>query len=158
MKISQEKANEIVKLINEGETLSESTKVVISQGRYYPKDIEDFVMLFQKITEQAIKNLKPASAKVMLYMLCKLQWSNHIGINQITMAEECDISKPSIARAIRELLELKIIITTPDPQDKRRNIYIINPYSAWKGKVKHRKKAIQSLQGQLSLQMPEQIT
>lgn len=158
MKIDKETANEIVKLINKNKSEGEEvTKVNISTGRNYIKNEDDFIMLFQKITEQAIKNLKPATAKIMLYMLCKLNWSNQIGIDQLTMAEECLISLPSVQRAIKELLDLHIIISIPDPQDKRRHIYLINPHQAWKGQEHRRKKAIKTLQGQLILPMPTEF-
>jgi len=157
MKITQEKANEIVKLINTEES-GETTKVVISQGRYYPKDIPDFVMLFQKLTEQAIENLSPGACKVLLHFLCKLQYSNHIGMDQITIAENCKVSIITVARAIKELLRLQIIIAYKDLQDKRRNIYIINPHNAWKGKIKERSKAIKTLVGQYKLNLPEHQT
>lgn len=155
MKIDQKTAIEITELINKNISVGEeSIKVNIFKGRNYLKNEDDFIMLFQKVTEQAIRNLKPATAKIMLYMLCKLNWSNHIGVDQSTMAEECLISIPSVQRAIKELLDLHIIISIPDPQDKRRSIYLINPHSAWKGQEHKRKKAIKTLQGQLILPMP----
>jgi len=121
------------------------SKIIISQSRYYPKNIPEFVMLFQAITKQFILGLTPAAAKILLYMLGKMQYSNHIGVDQITIAEECKLSMPTVARSIKELIDEKIIISYKDPQDKRRNIYIINPFTAWKGTFKERKKALDKI-------------
>lgn len=127
------------------------SKIVISNGRYYPKNIPDFVMLFQAITNQFINNLAPASAKVLLYMLGKLQYSNHIGVNQETISEDCKLTRPTVIKAIKELIKNEIVISYKDPADQRRNIYIINPYNAWKGTFKERKKAIKKIENQLPL-------
>jgi len=118
------------------------TKVSIITGRYYPKDIPDFVMLFQAITEQFITGLSPASSKILLYMICKLKYSNHIGINQTTIAQETNLSERSVSRSVKELKDAKILIAYKDEQDKRRDVYIINPYTAWKGTFKAQKKAM----------------
>lgn len=141
--MKREDINDITNVIKE--KYGEDTKVVVSTGKYYPKDIPDFVMLFQAITEQFITSLQPSSAKILLYMLCKLKYSNHIGVDQKTMAEECKMSIRSVNMAIKQLLECKIILSYSDTQDKRRNIYIINPYNAWKGTFKERKKVIKGI-------------
>jgi len=120
-------------------------KIIITQGKYYPKNIPEFAMIFQAILKEFIYSLAPASAKILLYMLGKLDYSNHIGINQETMSEECKLSIPTVARSIKELLDNKIILAYKDTSDKRRNIYIINPYTAWKGTFNERKKAIKAV-------------
>ena len=51
-------------------------------------------------------------------------------------------SSKTIVQGIKELIELNVVITLPDIQDKRRNVYYINPYQSWKGKVFNRLKAI----------------
>ena len=38
-----------------------------------------------------------------------------------------------------------IIISYDDPQDKRRNVYIMNPNTAWKGTEKERRKVIKRI-------------
>ena len=131
------------------------TKVSIITGRYYPKNIPDFVMLFQAVTEKIISELSPASAKILLYMLSKLRYSNHIGINQTTIAEETHLSERSVSRSVKELKDLKILIAYKDEQDKRRDVYIINPYTAWKGTFKAQKTAIKLIDAnQTSLELP----
>lgn len=137
--------------------IGEETKIVISTGKFYPKNIPDYVMIFQKITEQLIKGLQPAATKVFLYMICKLQYSNHIGVDQVTIADECNLSVRTVNGSIKELLELQMIILYRDLQDKRRKVYMINPYTAWKGKMQQRKKAIKQMDSsQTSLLFPKQ--
>ena len=151
MKIEKEKIEKIRDFIKD-ET---GSKIIISQGRYYPKDIPDFVMLFQAITKQFVLGLTPSSCKILLYMFSKLQYSNHIGIDQLTISEECKICIRAVAKSIKELTDQKIIISYQYEADRRRKIYIINPFTAWKGTFNERKKAIKSIHpDQLQLPFP----
>lgn len=146
--MEKEKAIKIKEFLNDEIGIQ---KVVISNGRYYPKNIPEFVMLFQAITEQFINNLTPASAKILLYMLGKLRYSNHIGVNQETISEDCRLTKPTVIRAIKELISNDIVLSYKDSADHRRNVYIINPYNAWKGTFKERTKALRNIDNQLKL-------
>jgi transcriptional antiterminator len=78
-------------------------------------------------------------------MFGKLQYSNHIGVDQKTMSEELGVTTRTIAQSIKELTEAKILIVYNDIQDKRRNVYIINPHQAWKGTFKERTKKMAQL-------------
>jgi hypothetical protein len=59
------------------------------------------------------------------------------------MQEELEYkSIDSVKKAIKELKFYNIIISMPDLVDKRRNVYFINPYQSWKGKVANRIEAV----------------
>jgi hypothetical protein len=55
------------------------------------------------------------------------------------------LSLPTVKRCVEELMEQHIIIKYQDPQDKRRNVYMVNPQIMWKGKNKERKKIIKAI-------------
>jgi len=150
MKLNKNEAENLKQLISEETGVD---KIIISQGRYFPKNIPDFAMMFQKVIDKVILDLTPGSCKVFLYMIGKLQYSNHIGVDQTTMSEECKLSMPTIKRAIKELQSLSILIPYKDLQDKRRNVYIINPHTAWKGTFKHRNKAIKQIESDNQLKL-----
>jgi predicted transcriptional regulator len=122
-----------------GEIYQEKTKEEVSvniiQSRKFPK-IPDFILLFQAINLTISKNTNPITCKILLYFMSKLQYGNHIGIDNQTICEEIGCSKRSVSRALKDLTDMCIIIQYPDPQDHRRNIYIINPTTCWKGTVK----------------------
>ena len=103
----------------------------------------DYTMLYQEVTLELVKILKPNACKILLYLNSKLQYDNYIGVNQETIMEDLGYgSKKTIVQGIKELVELNVVITLPDLTDKRRNVYYINPYQSWKGKVFNRLKAI----------------
>jgi DNA-binding MarR family transcriptional regulator len=82
------------------------------------------------------------SMKVVLYLTGKRGYDNSVGIDQETIREDLGYnSKQSIVSAIKELNKYNIITSVKDIQDKRRNVYFINPYESWKGelgeKVRH---------------------
>jgi predicted transcriptional regulator len=163
MKKSINKGNseEIVKSVKNA--LGDDTLVTIYNGRKFPKDIPPFVMLFQAVNVTLSKELSPSSCKVLLYLISLMQYSNHIGCDQQTVAEELNLSLRSVNGAVGELKTRKIIIEYKDPQDKRRNVYLINPLQSWKGSFKERIKVMKENKEQLQLdfkeeQKPKQIS
>jgi DNA-binding MarR family transcriptional regulator len=106
------------------------------------KDVEDFTMIFQAFIKDMVKVLSPAGCKVILKFFSLMQYSSHIGIDQKTLAEELELSIRSINGAIKELLNMSVIIGYADPQDRRRQVYIVNPHGAWKGDLNKRKKVL----------------
>jgi len=60
-------------------------------------------------------------------------------------------TRPTVIKAIKELIKNDIVLSYKDPADQRRNIYIINPYNAWKGTFKERTRAIKKIDNQLPL-------
>lgn len=137
-KSQKEKSEKIAESIREIQ--GEGTAVTVINGRKFPKGIPDFVMLFQLIGTKIAKKLSPSACKVLLYFVTMMQYSNHIGINQSTLSTELELSIRSISGAIKELKDLNIIIAYKDPQDGKRNVYLINPHAAWKGKIVNRQK------------------
>lgn len=120
----------------------EDISVSIFVKRKIPKQ-SDYTMLYQEVTLELVKILKPNACKILLYLTSKLQYDNYIGVNQETIMEDLGYgSKKTIVQGIKELVELNVVITLPDLADKRRNVYYINPYQSWKGKVWSRLKAI----------------
>lgn len=120
----------------------DGSAITIINGRKYPKGVPDFVFLFQIIGKEVAKSIAPSSCKVLLYMVAGMEYSNHVGCNQSTLAEDLNLSIRSVSSAIKELKDLCIIISYPDPMDKKRNVYMVNPHTAWKGKITKRQQFI----------------
>lgn len=115
-----------------------------------------YVMFYQHVNLELVKILTPVGCKVLLYLMSKTSYDNYVGVNQETIMEELGYkSKKSIIDAIIELKAYNIIISMPDLVDKRRNVYFINPYQSWKGKVAKRIETVKKSLGleftQLSL-------
>ena len=146
----KEKAESVASSIRDN--YGDEVKISVINSRHFPKDVPDFVFLFQKVGLDVSKKLTPASCKVLLYMISSMQYSTHIGCDQKTLAEQLDLSLRSVSGAIKELKEMNIILSYPDPQDRKRNVYMINPHSAWKGSIHKRKKYIKTIdQAQLEI-------
>jgi DNA-binding MarR family transcriptional regulator len=96
-------------------------------------------MFYQAVNLELVKILKPNGCKVLLYLMSKTNYDNYVGVNQETIQEELGYKQPkSVVEAIKELKQYNIIVSMPDLIDKRRNVYFINPYQSWKGKVAKR--------------------
>jgi DNA-binding MarR family transcriptional regulator len=99
----------------------------------------NYVMFYQAVNLELVKILKPNGCKVLLYLMSKTNYDNYVGVNQETIQEELGYKQPkSVVEAIKELKQYNIIVSMPDLIDKRRNVYFINPYQSWKGKVAKR--------------------
>lgn len=134
---SDEKRNlaEKVKENVEGAT-QVNVNVITKRGVKLPPNI----MVFQTFAYLAATKLKPASNKVLMLFFASSGYENYVGMDVSTISERLDISERQVVRAVKELKDNNIIISTPHPADRRRNDYFLNPYSAWKGNSVARQK------------------
>lgn len=156
-------------------TKQQSERIVNSMQEHFDGDVSvsvyvkkkapkqsNYVMFYQAVNLELVKILKPNACKVLLYLMSKTGYDNYVGVNQETIQEELDYkSKDSVIKAIKELKGYNIIISMPDFADKRRNVYFINPYQSWKGKVANRIEAVKKANSleftQLSLPFTDRI-
>jgi len=104
---------------------------------------EPFTMLFQVVSKAISREITGATAKLLLYLCSDVAYGNVVvkGIDEI--AEELSYSKRQVQRAYKELEDLKVVIKTQNPQDKRIAQYHINPIHSWKGTIQDRKKKLE---------------
>ena len=103
------------------------------------------IMVFQTFAYLAATTLKPSSNKVLMLFFAHSGYENYVGMDQSTMAEKLGLSDSAVRKAVKELEDSGIIIKTPNPSDKRRIDYFLNPFSAWKGNGFSRAEAIKKL-------------
>lgn len=108
--------------------------------------VETYTMVFQAVNGLLVKELSPASCKILLYMISHAQYGNHITKKVDWICEDLNLSKSSTLRAMNQLETLNIILKVPNPSDKRQKDYYLNPTQSWKGQVKERDKAMKYLQ------------
>jgi len=106
-----------------------NVNVITKRGVKLPPNI----MVFQTFAYLAATKLKPASNKVLMLFFANSGYENYVGMDVSTISEQLDISERQVVRAVKELKDNNIIISTPHPADRRRNDYFLNPFSAWKG-------------------------
>ena len=118
--------------------------------------VPDFVMVFQEVAKRIVtsKELSPATYRVLFFIIGIMDFQNYIGICIETIAEDLQLSIPSVKRAMKQLKELNIIISIKDGWDKRKNSYMLNPLAAWKGKVRNRTSVIKKMK---NLENPGQL-
>lgn len=153
--ITQKQAEMLADTTREVLNLPVDSAINISLNKKKRPPLPDFTMMFHATGMMVVKEISPASLSVFWLFLCKLPYSNHIGINQSTIAEETTLSVASVKRAVKELKEKKLIISYTDQQDSRRLVYMINPVIAWRGdnvkRMKKIKDVIKDYPGQLRL-------
>lgn len=124
------------------------------------KEKDKFIKLFQ---EQAkiINNCKPITAKIFMYFLCECGYSDkegifpYIEVDVFTISRNTNTSESSVKRAVKELMEMGVLLLDKDMNDKRRNTYFINPTMAWKGNPIDRQKSLKKLnENQLKIGFP----
>jgi DNA-binding MarR family transcriptional regulator len=140
IRLNRKKADNISRSIQD--EFEGDVDVSIYVKKKVPKQ-SNYVMFYQAVNLELVKILKLNGCKVLLYLMSKTDYGNCVGVNQETIAEELGYkSIDSIKKAIKELKSYNIIISMPDLVDKRRNVYFINPYQSWKGKVAKRIEAV----------------
>lgn len=149
IKEPKEQSEAVVKQMKE--IYGENTNVSVYNRPKKIKGIPDFTMLFQGITFPLTRIMTPAACKLLLYFLSKTQWDNFIGCNVKTMSEDLNLTERTIIKSTKELKQLSVIISIKDDDDKRRNVYMINPHQSWKGTYTKRKKILKDNTAQLKL-------
>lgn len=129
-------------------TLELPDDAVVAVTLKYKKQlpIPYFAMVFQETAIELIKALKDSALKVLLLCVGKMGYGNIISIDQATISEGTKLSTATVKRGLQDLIAKNIIIAAPDPQDKRRKIYTVNPRIAWRGKAKNRIALIRTLE------------
>jgi len=149
--VNKEKSRKIVEGIHD--VMGEDTRVSIFVKKSIPKQAT-YTMFYQQVNLELVKLLKPNSCKVLLYLMSKTQYDNYIGVDQQTIQEDLEYKTPkSVVDALKELKQYNIVLSMKDVQDKRRNVYILNPLQSWKGKVAQRISHISKLNGDQSTQL-----
>jgi len=93
----------------------------------------DWLLMFQEGLEQvATLNLKGETLRVYMILLAKLDYENWLRIRQIDISEKLNIKKQAVSRAIKELLEHKIIVKGPKVGNS--NTYRLDPSFGFRGK------------------------
>lgn len=125
-------------------TTAKVTMIIQKDTPKYAKN-ETFTILFQASTLAIGREISPSASKLLLNLCGFVQYGNVIGKTVDELAEHLKYSTKQIRRALDELVELKVLIKSQHPVDKRSLQYHINAYQSWKGNVKDRKKYIASI-------------
>lgn len=144
MKSKKRIVNDIQKSVKQelGFKEDDQLAVYIYKRKKYAANDKRFVMVFQDALELLFEgSISKSTFMIIVYLWKELRWSNHLGIDQTTIAEKTSCSLPTVKKSIQELKKIKFLVSYPDPQDHRRSIYFINPNFSWKGEDDKRKKA-----------------
>lgn len=137
--------SQMVGIVNSITNELEAAKVTVIVQKDTQRYKQPFTVLFQAVNIATAKNIRPVTAKVLLYLCSIVSYGNVIDRSSTEIAEELGYSCRNIEIAIKELIEYKIILKTPNPSDNRRSLIVINPMQSWKGTVKERNIAIENL-------------
>lgn len=86
--------------------------------------------------------LNHEQTKVLMMLLADLDYENYIQVAQIDIAESLKMKKTNVSRAVKNLIEIGIILE--GPKIARSKTYRLNPQFGWKGTVTNHKKALKN--------------
>lgn len=137
----------------------ETAKVTVTVKKDALKYKEHFSVLFNAVNRATAKNIRPVTAKVLLYLCSIVDYGNVIDRSSKEIGEDLGYSTRNIEIAIKELMGYKILFKKSNPQDGRRFLLVINPLQSWKGTVLDRNIAIDNFnyedKDQLKIPFPE---
>lgn len=130
----------------------ETAKVTVFVERNKPRYKDSFTIFFQAVNMALVRDIKPITAKMLLYFCASVEYNNTISKNVEDIAKELGYTRQAVSMALKELSDKNIIIIEKHGTDKRCNIYRLNPYQSWKGKPVERIKVLKD--NRLQLQLP----
>lgn len=80
--------------------------------------------------------------RVLMMLLADLDYENYIQITQQDIASSLDMQKSNVSRAVKGLLDLKIVLE--GPKVGRSKTYRLNEQFGWKGSIPNHKKALKN--------------
>ena len=102
LEVNKAKSERIIQSLQD--EFEQDISVSIFVKKKTPKQ-SDYTMLYQEVTLELVKILKPNACKILLYLNSKLQYDNYIGVNQETIMEDLGYgSKKTIVQGIKELV------------------------------------------------------
>ena len=94
---------------------------------------KDWLALYQQaISKIADMNLSNEQYRVLLKLFAKVDFNNYLRVSHNEIADELNMQRPNVSKAIKVLKEKCIIVEGP-PAGKFKT-YRLNPYIAMKGK------------------------
>ena len=81
------------------------------------------------------KDIKGETYRVLFFICARLDFENWVQISNTEIANELDLKRPHVSRAMKVLEEKEIILR--GPKIGRSYAFMLNPEFGWKGKVKN---------------------
>jgi len=128
-----------------GEILSERVPMLVQRPVPVAFEKGRFFTMAQgplKIFEDHAQDLGVDGFRVLMNLLRKLDYQNHIAVSQADMAREMNIDRARVNRAIKRLIGLDALIVGPKWGQNRT--YTLNPEFGWKGKGATHQKAVRT--------------
>lgn len=147
--ISKKQAEEIKNNVSNG--FNNFNNAIVPQINIFVKKTqktginENFIMVIQETENVICQILTNAEFKVFGFMRSLSRYENEIHADIKLIADSCLMSDRSVKSAIQKLAELNIIKIQSNLIDKRRNFYVLNPQSSWKGMEAKRQEIIKNV-------------
>jgi hypothetical protein len=123
-----------------GISLESKTIITAKRGK-----MPDSTFVLQSFAQTMLKNRKRLSTTakdLIFYFIGYVGYGNWIGMNIETICEELGKKRSIVLHGLKQLKEINLIVSVPDQQDKRRNVYWINPNAMYRGSAIERTKQI----------------
>lgn len=134
-----------------GQMVGAKVSVIVKKDT--PKYNEKFTMLFQAVNLTMIRNMKPVTSKLLLYLCASCEYGNLITQGMDEISTYLQYTRRNIELAMKELEGLNIIIKHKNPNDKRMNFVYLNPLQSWKGNYQERGKLIETFKDANQLEL-----
>ena len=128
-----------------GEILSERVPMLVHRPVPVAFEKGGFFTMAQgplKVFEDRAQELGVDGFRVLMNLLRKLDYQNHIAVSQAEMAREMGMQRPNVHRAIKRLITFGALIEGPKWGQNRT--YTLNPQFGWKGKGSSHQKAVKT--------------
>lgn len=103
---------------------------------------EPFLMVIQSAEQIIVKILNKTELQVFVFMRSYSHYNNEISLDIKLIAASLGMSERSVKRAIIKLETYSILKVIKHPLDARRNMYMMNPQSTWKGTAERYKEVM----------------
>jgi DNA-binding MarR family transcriptional regulator len=120
---------------------SENTIDDLKINVYVKKDNEPkiegnkWLFLFQDTEFLLARILSARACQLIMLFRAICKYENQVSYDVKEMMKLLGVTRQTISKALAELKDKGIVLEFPDPSDRRKSIYYINPESQWKGKI-----------------------
>jgi HTH domain. len=128
-----------------GEVLSDHVPMLVQRPVPVAFEKGGFFTMAQgplKVFEDHAQDLGVDGFRVLMNLLRKLDYQNHIAVSQAEIAREMNMHRQHVHRAIKRLITLGALVE--GPKWGQNCTYSLNPAFGWKGKGSSHQKAVRT--------------
>ncbi|HVJ44528.1 MAG TPA: hypothetical protein VM639_23720 [Dongiaceae bacterium] len=132
--------------------------LLVVKGSRYPRNTDFSVVFHDGMEFLAQLDLTPTESKVFWVLLGNMEYENWVRITQATLADRLGMARSNFSRAVKGLVDHRIVLWMTDPADPKRKLLRVSLQVAWRGKASGWLRAVNEVENTSFASVPRRVS